>query len=627
MASIQNVGTVQSGAGGSITYTCGFTPTSGNLLVFSVASTYDDPIAELPNGTGWSKEITVPASGEPRTHVYWKISDGTESTIVLDWSAGYLSVRAQAYEIGGFSDTPAVDVSATAFTPGPTSITEQSTGTTAASTNDECFALANISSAEYAEVIFDGVDNGFTAGGYDQQLGYAYLDVASSQTFETTFSFSGAGNLVAASACVVVFSVASSGETASGNSIVEIDIFSSGAASQTGTASGNSIVEIDIFSSATASEVEPIVIDHNSTNDNDDEIPQVWLDAGSDQDISWGHQSIGNNILTGLETLNALGTVYNLNMQSGPDWPYPTIDWHTNNNGLSDFPVQSNTAPLSKIDDFERWMDTGQGDLQPSAEELATVLDVGVFKICFVDITAASDVNAIWSAYQTMMSTLAASYPAVKWVWTTCPLNVSGADLPNKATYNALVRNHVNANGGYLWDLADIESHEPDGTPVTDGGNEAMYVGYAVSAGDPHLNATGQVRLARSFHWLLASTAGWDGVSTGNATGEPTSEIETSVSATAAYSGTASGDTVTTIETLANGTASAPDVETGSGDAVTEIETSASGSAYYDGDALGAAVTEILTSASGSAYDPGYVSPPRRKFTLLSMDGNFKLRG
>jgi hypothetical protein len=84
-----------------------------------------------------------------------------------------------------------------------------------------------------------------------------------------------------------------------------------------------------------------------------------------------------------------------------------------------------------------------------------------------------------------------------------------GRGLDSFAEFNDYVRAYVAANGGILFDIADVESHDPSGNPISAGGYEAMYNGYSTDGA--HLNTTGRQRVARAMWWLLARTAGWAG--------------------------------------------------------------------------------------------------------------------
>jgi len=84
--------------------------------------------------------------------------------------------------------------------------------------------------------------------------------------------------------------------------------------------------------------------------------------------------------------------------------------------------------------------------------------------------------------------------------------------------FNDNLREYAAANGKILFDLADIESYLPDGTPCYGIGVDGApvdvitvcdeYVNERVSG---HLNAWGSNRVAQAIWVMMAQLAGWDG--------------------------------------------------------------------------------------------------------------------
>jgi hypothetical protein len=75
--------------------------------------------------------------------------------------------------------------------------------------------------------------------------------------------------------------------------------------------------------------------------------------------------------------------------------------------------------------------------------------------------------------------------------------------------FNHSVRAYCQANGKLLFDIADIEAHDPAGNHLLDGANERLDPDYSSDGG--HLNETGARRVASALWWLMARIAGWDG--------------------------------------------------------------------------------------------------------------------
>jgi hypothetical protein len=120
-----------------------------------------------------------------------------------------------------------------------------------------------------------------------------------------------------------------------------------------------------------------------------------------------------------------------------------------------------------------------------------------MFKFCYID--NGGDMDALFNHVRVHMEDLELRYPGKVFVWWTMPLETTGN--ANRDRYNLLVRNYCRDSNKYLFDIADIESHDPSGTPQTQGGYEAMYALYSSDGG--HLNSTGYDRVAKAF-WHLA---------------------------------------------------------------------------------------------------------------------------
>lgn len=212
--------------------------------------------------------------------------------------------------------------------------------------------------------------------------------------------------------------------------------------------------------------------------------------------VFFGHQSVGNNIIAGLQDL--LG-------ESGA--PLPRIRETSNPADFSTEPliahgkVGENTKPLTKIEDFVRIMSMGVGDK----------VDVAFFKFCYIDLVVGDDPDALFARYRDAMERLEAQFPATRFVHFTMPLRVvqSGprawvkriigrpiggyADNVVRNRFNTLVRSAFRGKEA-LFDLALLESTGPGGSRCTflaDGvANEALCPEYTADGG--HLNQSGR---------------------------------------------------------------------------------------------------------------------------------------
>lgn len=249
----------------------------------------------------------------------------------------------------------------------------------------------------------------------------------------------------------------------------------------------------------TAQAADGFVIDH--TRVDAAQIPQTWLDQARDLDIFFAHKSVGNNILDGMADLQAMNpTRYTMaTAVSG-------ASWFTNNSGILHQSLGTNGEPYTKIDGFDAFIRGGYG-----------VADAAMMKFCPGDTLPFGVVPAadIWAAYRDTMTALAADYPDAAIVWWTMPISTAADNRGNdeKTIFNTAVRSHCAANDCILFDIADIESHDPAGTAVfSSTGDEALWAGYASDGA--HLNEVGRQRVAQAFWWLFARLAGWPGVTT-----------------------------------------------------------------------------------------------------------------
>jgi hypothetical protein len=243
---------------------------------------------------------------------------------------------------------------------------------------------------------------------------------------------------------------------------------------------------------------QSIIINHNHVNAT--LIPQDSLDTARNLDIFFSHKSVGYNILTGLDELSASDSSrYSLTRVSNP-----VMTWYDTHSGLGDFSFGSNTLPETKINGFDSAIRSGYGNH----------LGIGLMKFCYVDFAGggASSIYTgqyVWDLYRPMIEALQQDYPNVTFVWFTAAITTSGGNR-ERETFNTLLRQYVSENGGILFDLAAIESHDPQGRAIYDSsGYEAMYSSYSNDGG--HLNATGRQRVASAWWWMMARLAGWDG--------------------------------------------------------------------------------------------------------------------
>ena len=132
----------------------------------------------------------------------------------------------------------------------------------------------------------------------------------------------------------------------------------------------------------------------------------------------------------------------------------------------------------------------------------APAIDIALNKLCFIDQTASL------TYYLNSMTNLEAAYPQTVFAYATIPLTTTeDADNRLRSLFNTRLREWCRANGRVLFDIADIEAHDPAGAPSTFSFKGKIYQrlfgGYTEDGG--HLNAEGRQLVARGFYALGAA--------------------------------------------------------------------------------------------------------------------------
>jgi len=230
-------------------------------------------------------------------------------------------------------------------------------------------------------------------------------------------------------------------------------------------------------------------------------LPECALDAVGAQRWLFTHASVGGNLLEGLDDLHA----------AEPGRYRLATTWVGYNDGaLQCDPPPATTVPgtvyecgrgnpgwQDKLTIFER--SVGLAGWESPA------VDAAMDKLCYID----QDADA--GAYLAALDALATAHPATTFVHTTMPLT-TGEDADNvlRNLYNEAVRAHCAAGGELLYDVADMEAHDPEGAEQTflSAGTayQKLYSGYTGDGG--HLDAElGHRRVALGWYAAAATLA------------------------------------------------------------------------------------------------------------------------
>ncbi len=223
--------------------------------------------------------------------------------------------------------------------------------------------------------------------------------------------------------------------------------------------------------------------------------------------IFFGHQSVGGNIIQGIEeTLKA---------HPGPTLTIRQAESLASGQGpaIIHTVVGQNTDPLSKLSAFDRQVRAGIGGRA----------DIAFFKFCYVDFGQNTDVDQLFAAYKQTMADLSSAYPQTTFVHVTAPLtaarqgfkvmikNLIGRseepiDHLRRHQFNELLRREY-ADTGRIFDLAAIESTYLDGKICTVSVNNqtapCLIIDYTDDGG--HLNEAGRKVVSTQLLKFLAN--------------------------------------------------------------------------------------------------------------------------
>ena len=143
------------------------------------------------------------------------------------------------------------------------------------------------------------------------------------------------------------------------------------------------------------------------------------------------------------------------------------------------------------------------------------------FKLGYVDAIPGSEIEDQFFNYPNNtfptikdLEDLEARHPDITIIYWTLALGRAIGSAESDS-FNQQLRAYAIEHGKILMDIADIESHTPDGAPCTDNagqGHEAICDEYTEEINAGHLNALGSQRMAKAVWVLMARLAGWEAV-------------------------------------------------------------------------------------------------------------------
>jgi hypothetical protein len=211
-----------------------------------------------------------------------------------------------------------------------------------------------------------------------------------------------------------------------------------------------------VFLTSHAIAGESVIIDHSNWDPSGYDM--ALFDSVRTDKIMFGHQSIGYNIVDGLNMLSSENVArFGLKIIKNPiKLTEPGFGHWANGN---------NSDPHSKIDAFVNKMK----GLDANGNVWAEVCSIAFFKFCFIDFNSLGfDVDSLFNHYIAAMDSLCKDFPNCKFVYVTVPLTALkfSSDKQrniNRHVFNQKLRGYIENVDSYLFDLADLEAYDKNG--------------------------------------------------------------------------------------------------------------------------------------------------------------------
>lgn len=219
--------------------------------------------------------------------------------------------------------------------------------------------------------------------------------------------------------------------------------------------------------------------------------------------IFFGHQSVGSNIINGIQALPVTSSLKFEESRTPAAAPGPCF-FHA--------PIGRNKDPKSKIADFVSLINDGFGDN----------VDIACFKFCYIDIDRNSNVEELFDEYHKAMSLLVKKFQRTQFLHITTPIrsvepglrlfikkllgkkSIKLADNQKRQEFNELMLEHY-ANREPVFDIAKLESTYTNGNRCSNSLNNnlvySLVPDYTNDGG--HLNELGQQIVAKQFLNLI----------------------------------------------------------------------------------------------------------------------------
>lgn len=235
------------------------------------------------------------------------------------------------------------------------------------------------------------------------------------------------------------------------------------------------------------------ISDLNSLSDN--------IDKLNSTSFFFGHQSVGKNIIEGIEEIQDAYPQLRLNFKE-TTFTEPELDTPV----FLHASLGQNTAPHTKIADFVKAIDF-YGDK----------IEIAFLKFCYVDINMETNIQKLFDDYVKSLNNIKIKYPKMKLIHYTVPLTTKPKGIRasvrvmlnqdvniQRNKFNKLIRKYYPEDE--IFDLAKLESTYPNGKNYVYRINiPGLIAEYTYDGG--HLNEQGRLYIATKLLEKLLKTA------------------------------------------------------------------------------------------------------------------------
>ncbi len=223
--------------------------------------------------------------------------------------------------------------------------------------------------------------------------------------------------------------------------------------------------------------------------------------------IFFGHQSVGYNLLQGIEDIKHQNPDLKINIIESDDSNLMKIP------GLYHSKVGKNRNPSFKINDFSSKIGNGIGKK----------VDMVALKLCYVDIKKDTNIDNIFTEYQSAVNDIKSKYPSLKIIHFTTPLKTvqtgfvawikkligkKPGGYANNIRRNQYTQKIINTYQDVdpIFDIANFESTSLEGKPNFFKWENTEYRSLVPAYTDDggHLNKLGRKVIAEKFLKFLA---------------------------------------------------------------------------------------------------------------------------